>query len=286
MIHDGATELIPSQTPLKYSRSRRVQQRRMRLGASTHPMASAAINTLNELFSLSSPTATATPTTTSVQMRQHVVDVCDRFRRESGDSSLNQDSFTCKSTCKVTCKTACNSQTFTRPNVNSNGDVDDLHTLFPHYSSHKQYDKVQRIRNDAVSLPAMAGTADLYSLLPDEVAERYRHPESLFRPPTERKAARRCMMVNMDEYTKLISRMHRLGMVHYTQTPQVVNGLFAVEKDKIKQRLIIDARPVNALFIDSPKVDLPTPDLLTHLEIPNDSLLERSTLTICITDFY
>lgn len=62
--------------------------------------------------------------------------------------------------------------------------------------------------------------------------------------------------------------MHGLGMVSFTTAPKVVNGVFAVPKDGDKQRLIIDARPANAHFVDPAKVELPTPDLLAQLVVP------------------
>jgi hypothetical protein len=48
----------------------------------------------------------------------------------------------------------------------------------------------------------------------------------------------------------------------------VINGLFGVKKDEDKIRLIVDARPANSLFVDSPSVSLPTPDLLAKLSVP------------------
>jgi len=47
---------------------------------------------------------------------------------------------------------------------------------------------------------------------------------------------------------------------------KVVNGAFAVFKDADSDRLIIDARSTNRIFVDPPKVKLPTPDLLAQLK--------------------
>src|SRR4051794_31308329 len=59
--------------------------------------------------------------------------------------------------------------------------------------------------------------------------------------------------------------MLSVGMIELTQQPpRAVNGIFGVAKgDAI--RLIIDARPANALFADPPHVELPTPDILAGL---------------------
>jgi hypothetical protein len=62
--------------------------------------------------------------------------------------------------------------------------------------------------------------------------------------------------------------MKDLGMVDFTTKPAVVNGVFGVPKGDDAIRLIIDARPANLVFIDPPKVDLPTPDLVARLAVP------------------
>ena len=67
------------------------------------------------------------------------------------------------------------------------------------------------------------------------------------------------------EYHSLIKRMLPLGMLSLTLHPRVVNGVFCVPKDGDALRLIIDARYANAHFIDPPKLELPTPDLMCHL---------------------
>ena len=72
-------------------------------------------------------------------------------------------------------------------------------------------------------------------------------------------------------YVSLIRRMSALGMVDFTTAPKVVNGVFGVPKDGDSQRLIIDARPANAVFVDPPKVSLPTPDLLSQMVAPSDT---------------
>jgi hypothetical protein len=121
-----------------------------------------------------------------------------------------------------------------------------------------------------VALPAVAGTADLLSLLPPDVAARYRHAAcaDLLRSgkDTPSKLPRSRCFGSHAEYLQLVQRMRASGMLAFTRQPVVVNGLFAVAKGPDSQRLIIDARPANALFKDPAKVVLPTPDLLTKLQ--------------------
>jgi hypothetical protein len=56
-------------------------------------------------------------------------------------------------------------------------------------------------------------------------------------------------------------------MADFTVSPKVVCGVFTVPKDKDTDRLIIDARPTNAIFAEPEPVKLPTPDLLSRLEM-------------------
>jgi hypothetical protein len=127
-----------------------------------------------------------------------------------------------------------------------------------------------RIVADKVSLPSSPGTANLLSLLPPSLRLQYSTPHSLIRPPHERQRSPRVMLsASPSEYVALITRMYSIGMIDFVLKPEVVNGVFAVEKDGDKQRLIIDARPANNVFIDPPKVSLPTPDLLSQLVVPS-----------------
>ncbi len=120
-----------------------------------------------------------------------------------------------------------------------------------------------------VSLPSSVGTADLMKLLPPDVATVYSSPSLMLRPPEEvAKAPRVMVCASHEEYLALIRRMVDLGMVEFTTAPKVVNGVFGVPKDGNSIRLIIDARPANAVFVEPPKVQLPTPDLLSQLVVP------------------
>ena len=78
--------------------------------------------------------------------------------------------------------------------------------------------------------------------------------------------------------------MLQCGMVDFTQTPKSVCGVFAVPKDKDSDRLIIDARPTNALFVDPEPVRLPTPDLLTRLEMSES--VPTFTAKVDLDNFY
>lgn len=70
------------------------------------------------------------------------------------------------------------------------------------------------------------------------------------------------------EYVALISRLVKQNMINFTPKPEVINGIFAVEKDAESDRLIIDAQPANRRFKRPPCVALPGPSHLIQLSVP------------------
>jgi hypothetical protein len=127
---------------------------------------------------------------------------------------------------------------------------------------------------DKVSLPSQAGTARLLDLLPPALANLYSNPASLLRPTPLRSRVRpAAFCASRSDYISLIRRLLHLGMVCLKHDVLVVNGVFAVEKDADTLRLIIDARPANAVFNDPPTAKLPTPDLFAQLQAPSDEPL-------------
>ncbi len=126
---------------------------------------------------------------------------------------------------------------------------------------------------DRVALPSVAGAVRLLDVLPPQVAAVYNDPAKCLRPVAERPQhrVRARVFAQHDEYIKLIHRMIAAGMVEFTTTPLVINGLFGVTKDDGMIRLIVDGRPSCAVFSDPPHVQLPTPDLLPRLVVPPKS---------------
>jgi integrase len=100
------------------------------------------------------------------------------------------------------------------------------------------------------------------------LAERYINPNpDLFRPQTERQRARSAFLTHSrSDYLGILKAMDDRGMLSFCRTPKVVNGLFATPKKGDAQRLVVDARPSNAVWVPSPKVHLPTPDLISQLQ--------------------
>jgi hypothetical protein len=130
-----------------------------------------------------------------------------------------------------------------------------------------------------VSLPDSLRLVPLASVLPEDAARLYSTPDcpALLRDPLEVQALniaaplrRPGVAGSRTEYLRLLARLHPLGMIGFTRQPKAVNGVFTVAKDGETDRLIIDARAANRLFVDSPKVRLPNASHLVHLFVSPD----------------
>ena len=98
-----------------------------------------------------------------------------------------------------------------------------------------------------------------------DLASRYANPAALLKPsPTPQPLSRPLLFTSQAEYLKLLKRMLAADMLAFTTEPACVNGVFAVPKGD-QQRLIINAVPANALFVEPPAVSLPTPDVVASL---------------------
>ena len=133
-----------------------------------------------------------------------------------------------------------------------------------------------------IALPEQLKIVPMLSVLPPEVAAEYSEAacSSLLRSdtavltmnfvdplPPPRVAGSR------EEYLRLIDRMLAAGMTAFTSAPKAVNGVFAVAKDATSDRLIIDARHANRLFVDSPHVALPGPSHLVQMCVPTGAVM-------------
>nr|MDZ8103123.1 hypothetical protein [Nostoc sp. DedSLP01] len=125
---------------------------------------------------------------------------------------------------------------------------------------------VAPIDADRVSLPGDAAAVKLNTILPPAVAAAYADPAALLLPVSDRKRAPRTRLCGTQrEWTTLVQRMRAIDMVDFTTSPKCVSGIFCVAKDGGKLRLIMDARPVNVMFVEPEPVKLPTPDLTAAL---------------------
>ena len=127
---------------------------------------------------------------------------------------------------------------------------------------------------DNVSLPDVAGEVDMLSALPEEDRRYYSDPKLCLRAAggsdggASGARPRGRVFAPHREYVKLLRLMHSRRMLAYTTEPRAVNSLFGVAKPDGSTRLIMDGRAANEVFADPPHVELPSPDLLARLQVP------------------
>ena len=128
-----------------------------------------------------------------------------------------------------------------------------------------------------ISLPESLTIIQVDTVLPPDLAVQYstqpcqallRHPADIYALNLSHPLKPPRVAGSRSEYVQLIGRLRACGMIDFTNRPRAVNGVFAVGKDELSDRLIIDAQPANRLFVDSPRVSLPGPSHLTQLQVP------------------
>ena len=138
-----------------------------------------------------------------------------------------------------------------------------------------------------LSLPPSDATVPLLPLLPPEMASLYADVSSLLvGPPPPLSSVFPRPLCAAGEWALIVRRLLSIGMVVLLPRAEVrvVNGVFGVPKPDGATRLVIDARPVNDLFVEPRKVLLPTPDLLANQVLPPGSRLIASKTDLA--DFY
>ena len=68
-------------------------------------------------------------------------------------------------------------------------------------------------------------------------------------------------------YRRLVERLHRAGMVRFSDSCESQVGVFAVAKKNGKQRMVIDCRVANCHFTPSQPVSLPTSGGLSQMRL-------------------
>lgn len=289
--------------PITSSKSRRIVARN-HSNLFNIQMANETISSLNQLYfsfnnssnksfsipslsSISSTQPTSPLPTLSLSQQRFQSSIISKVRRynngrrsiTSNGSSGITDLFNFSMlTSSLSSSSSPNRSTTTTPTTSLSNIADISSSLNGHM---QQADAVPLVA-DLVSLPEHAGAVDLLDSLPSSIAHQYRHPSTCingysstsfakFSPAATTGTAR--VFASHTEYIKLLGRMLKAGMISFTTSPLVVNGLFGTKKPDGSIRLIIDGRPANQVFIDPPHVDLPTPDLLSKLSIPTGSKL-------------
>jgi len=135
-----------------------------------------------------------------------------------------------------------------------------------------------------VSLPSTPPSLRLLDVLPEADAQLYGSLEGLLRPREEVREMPRAHLISRPVMLDLLRRLQATGRVQWTQQPKAVNGVFGIQKPDGSVRLITDCRAANAHFIDSPPVQLPTPDVIASLEVPEGTTLY--TAKADLSDFF
>lgn len=117
---------------------------------------------------------------------------------------------------------------------------------------------------NTLSLPSAPASVPLLRMLPPDMAAQYADPEPFLRE-NPLPAPAPFIGGSFEEYEAVMIRLFDIGMVAVTDSPRATCGMFAVAKSDTSSRLIIDARPVNAILKPPAKVVLPSPSLLSRM---------------------
>lgn len=258
--------------PAPGSGSRRLWQR-YRKGALDFVLANLAIDSLNSMYLSSSldpvPPSSSIPSASQQRALHHILDSCRSFRRRLCDAYGGLPRFSDPRLPGATVSWLSLETLSEDP-------------LLFHYLLRTQAAEIKDANK--VSIPDTPPPLRLLDVLPDEIASRYADVTRLLRPADEVRPAPSAHLVPKPVYLALLRRLHASGRVEWTKAPKAVNGFFGVEKPDGAIRLITDCRPANAHFIDSPPVELPTPDVLASLEVPGDAAL--FTAKTDLSDFF
>ena len=84
---------------------------------------------------------------------------------------------------------------------------------------------------------------------------------------------------NRRAYVKFCKQLLRLGLIRVTDVSKSEVGMFCVSKKDGSLRLIIDARPANALMVKPPHTALCNSEILAAIESASSDLHSFSDLT-------
>ena len=143
------------------------------------------------------------------------------------------------------------------------GDID---ALFADYGPGVHSGAFVTVDLDAASMavPPDAARVELTRLLPTWLASRVAFPSDFLLRKVPLVAPCASVCVREGQYDLIIDKLEAAGMISFTRSPIVINGLFGATKPDGSVRLIIDARPANAWFRQPPSVSLPSPEVFSH----------------------
>ena len=159
--------------------------------------------------------------------------------------------------------------------------VVDLHTLGTDSDSVAADPETQRgaycrTVPDRLSLPPDGAGAkvDLHGILPPEELD----PELVLKstPPSDAELGKIPIVkaYSSADYPKIVARLIKSGIAGISpEKPKCINGLFAVKKDDLHDRFILDGRRANLYFNTPPKVRLPNLADLARIVLLADTKL-------------
>lgn len=133
----------------------------------------------------------------------------------------------------------------------------ELSTLFP-------IDQITPLVAAKIAVPKQAGKVDITKILPQSHKKFLLDPSLILKtnpPPPKHKIKPKH---SNTEYVKTVKKLTNANMIHFSQSPKCVNGVFGVKKKK-KIRFILDARNANDMMHTPPSPNLPKPDIFTKI---------------------
>lgn len=115
----------------------------------------------------------------------------------------------------------------------------------------------------------VAGPVKLFESLPVRM-RKYYSSRSVMKvlDPEFLKATRKRLMVRDGKHEQLITMLLEREVNKMVDTkPSVINGLFAVEEEKAKPRLVLEARRANHYFAEAVDLQTPHPRMFTQLKL-------------------
>lgn len=131
--------------------------------------------------------------------------------------------------------------------------------------TYKQRSQTLPVVAENVALPPTDNCVDMLSALSPTMRELYSQPGNVLRVDPPETMPRATVFASLVEYLALLRKLRARDMLGATTQPKAINGIHCTPKSGGALRMILDARPANALFAKPPKTQLPNPGLIASL---------------------
>eukprot|EP00121_Abeoforma_whisleri_P014207 Awhi_evm2s13101 len=107
---------------------------------------------------------------------------------------------------------------------------------------------------------------NLIKLLPEDLSVRYASFNEKLVNQAKRRSRPAVVRALPGHYVRIVRKCIELGLMRVQRKkPQAINGLFGVEKDEVRQRLIFHGDNANESFVEAEAVKLPNPSTFANL---------------------